>query len=144
MTDHPFVPGARVAVRNLYSDRVIENFVDKVYKTGNFTLRGSSQQWKPWQNSYGQRTWAASETGSGRWSGSRLDLWDETTDAKISADIEASKARHRWNDLRRKVERIREPDNVLCDAIEVALLAFEEDKQRLSRTDERGQESKCE
>lgn len=119
-TQHPFVPGARVAVRERYGNDITEGFVDKAYKSGRFTLRGSSQQWRPWQTHLGDRTWSATETGSG-WGRRSLDIWDESTHTEICAQIDAKRARNRWGNIRRKIEGVRDPTNALCDAIEAAL-----------------------
>jgi len=121
MTESPFIPGARVAVGDKFADSVTEGFVDKAYKGGNFTLRGSKQQWRPWctRGSAGPR-WSAMETGSG-WARRRLDIWDATTDKEISEKVEAHKARLKWRDLRSKLEAVKEPTLELCDAIEAAL-----------------------
>lgn len=123
-TENPFVPGARVAIRQRWSDAVTESFVDKLYKSGNFTLRGSTQQWRPWSNGFGERTWHATETGS-RWGKSTLDIWDETTDANIQRDIAAAQLKRRWSKLQDKVRRIQEPSPSLCDQMETAVSAFE-------------------
>jgi hypothetical protein len=121
MTEHPFRPGARVAVSERYSDEVSEAFVEKVYKTGNFTLRGSKKQWRPWQYNWGDTSrWSATETGSG-WSRGRLDLWDETTDAELSAKIAEKHLKTRWREIKGKLDAVKHPTPTLCDAIEAAL-----------------------
>ncbi len=123
--DSPFKPGARVAVRIAYSDAYIEQFVDRAYKTGNFTLKGSKQQWRP---SYskdfqtGRIRWSAYETGSGF--GRRvLVLWDAHTDAELSEKIAATKRHDRWITLRQQFDRIRRDDlsDTMLDAIERAI-----------------------
>ena len=121
-TDHPFVPGARVAIYDRWdNNRVTEGFVDKVYKTGNFTLCGDKQQWSPYRAGSDDRPkWRAVET-SGGYSRRRLDLWDETADAEITAKVEASKARDRWRKLIVRIERVKEPTAALCDAVEAAV-----------------------
>ena len=47
----PFVVGARVAVQHGRSDEYTGGFIEKVYKNGNFTLRGDTskppRQWRP-------------------------------------------------------------------------------------------------
>ena len=129
-TEHPFVPGARVAVSEKYSDNrlltkksaayVTESFVEKVYKSGNFTLRGSKQQWSPWQSTWGDKRWSAIETGSG-YHRRRLDLWDETTDREIKDKIDEQNVKRRWRDIRSKIDNTKEPTAALCDAVEAAL-----------------------
>lgn len=120
--EHPFVPGARVAIHDRFGDGMREGFVEKVYKTGNFTLRGSSQQWRPWDCSWSQeKRWSATSTGSSGWDRRRLDLWDETTDKEISDKIAASLLKDRWNKLRRRVEAVKGPTVDFCDAVDKAL-----------------------
>ena len=110
-----------MAVSGRYGSGVTEAFVDKVYKNGRFTLRGSKQQWRPWSHAWSDTTrWSATETGSG-WSRQRLDLWDETTDKELSELLEAERTKTRWRDLQAKVHDIRHPTAALCDAIESAL-----------------------
>jgi hypothetical protein len=120
MAEHPFVPGARVAVSIRFSDEVRESFVDKVYKSGNFTLRGSNQQWRPWCSDWSDKRWHATATGSG-WDRGSLQLWDETTDAEISARVAATNLKNRWRAIRQKVDNLKTPTIELCDAIETAL-----------------------
>lgn len=102
MTDQPsspFVPGARVAMQSRPSDYK-EVFVDKVYKNGNFTLRGdkSRQQWRPTRYLGRQREdgtyevrWSATPTGDYYYGRPTLEIWDATTDARISAAIAETK-----------------------------------------------------
>ena len=125
-TASPFVPGARVAVTERFGNAMTEAFVEKVYKSGNFTLRGSNQQWKPWKSTWSNEPrWSAVETGSG-YSRRRLDLWDETTDAEITEKIETERTRQRWRALRVKIEAVRNPTPAFCDALEAALCAIAE------------------
>lgn len=121
MSENPFIPGARVAVGEKYGDGVTEGFVEKVHKSGRFTLKGSAQQWKPWKSTWssGPR-WSATETGTG-WGRRSLDIWDDETDKEITARIDAHKARLKWRDLRSKLSNVREPTVALCDAVEAAL-----------------------
>lgn len=85
--DHPFKPGTRVAVsEGRYTGGYREAFVDKVYKTGRFTLVGDPDR-KQWTARLwglcGPKTPTWEAWGSG-YSGS-LKIWDETTDAEITA-----------------------------------------------------------
>lgn len=121
MTDNPFVPGARVAVYDRYGDGVREAFVEKVYKNGNFILCGSSQQWRPWRSSYGDQRWSATETKSG-YNRSRLDLWNKTTDAEITARLVAVQLKARWRCIRVGIDDVKEPTTELCDTIKAALV----------------------
>lgn len=123
---NPFVPDARVAVFERYGDGVTEAFVDKAYKSGNFTLRGSKQQWRPWSYGYDNR-WRASETGHG-WNRRSLEIWDETTDKELAAKFEAAKAKARWQDLCRKVGSVKNPTAAMCDAVEAALALPSEER----------------
>lgn len=120
MNESPFKSGARVAIYGRYSrNEVHESFVDKVYKNGNFTLRGSPQQWRPSGLTFGR--WYANETGS-EWTHVHLILWDEAADAEIKEKIVEAKLKQRWRDIRFKIDRLRKhPDETVCDAIEAAL-----------------------
>lgn len=128
--ESPFVPGARVAIigdngwRRL---RYREGFVDKVYKTGRFTLRGSSQQWRPWKPSnsvLGSDYWTATATGDrGFGDHGRLRIWDAAADAEISAVIAEGERERRIKDIARRFERL-DPskiDEAALDVIEAAL-----------------------
>lgn len=122
MADSPFISGARVAVTDYHGDGAREDFVEKAYKNGNFTLRGSKQQWKPWNSSFGNQKWSARQTGDGqRLSRRRLTIWDEDTDKEIVARVEATKARERWRSVRAKLDAVKEPTLALCEAVETAL-----------------------
>lgn len=122
MNDSPFKPGARVAVNVRCSDDVRESFVEKVHKNGNFTLHGSSQQWRPSGGpSVLSARYHAFETRSG-YSRGHLILWDEAADVDITAKIAATKLKNRWRDIRNKIDQLREcPNEATCDAIEAAL-----------------------
>lgn len=83
----PFVPGARVAIECRWSTKnFTEGFIDRVYKTGNFTLRGSSQQWRPWRR---QGDWRARQTGADRRFSNpqNLRIWNDATNAEITGAI---------------------------------------------------------
>lgn len=85
--DHPFKPGTRVAVsEGRYTGGYREAFVDKVYKTGRFTLVGdlARKQWTPRLWGFcgpNPPTWEAWNSGGG----ATIKIWDETTDAEITA-----------------------------------------------------------
>jgi hypothetical protein len=122
-TENPFVPGTRVAVSSRWDEDITEGFVEKVYKSGNFTLRGSKQQWRSWQqHNYGEGPgrWSAIQTGGG-YTRRRLDLWDETTDTEIREKIEARQTKQRWRNIRAKIDNMREPTAAMCAALEAAL-----------------------
>lgn len=85
--DHPFKPGTRVAVsEGRYTGGYREAFVDRVYKTGRFTLVGDPDR-KQWT----ARKWSGFGSGPAIWQASgssysgSLKIWDETTDAEITA-----------------------------------------------------------
>lgn len=120
MSDTPFIPGARVAVDDRFGSGIKESFVDKVYKNGNFTLRDSKQQWRPWHGGYGEKRWHATATGSG-WHRASLSLWDEATDRELTEKIEAQKIKLRWQKIRSKIDGMKYPTAAMCDAIETAL-----------------------
>lgn len=123
--EHPFVPGTRVCVDDGWGN-AREAFVEKVYKTGRFTLRGNSnQQWKPFRFRGGDEEsshWRAHQTGD-RWTRAHLSIWDETTDAKISAKMAEQARRARLLGLQKRVERLLVDDvtDGMLDAIEGAL-----------------------
>lgn len=121
-TESPFVPGARVAISQRHSDDVQEGFVEKQYKTGRFTVRGSNQQWRPWRGSYDGGTWSATETGES-WYRRSLKIWDPTTDKEISEQVAISNRRRRWVELRFRFEKVKLDDltDVMLDAIDSAL-----------------------
>lgn len=130
MRESPFIPGARVAVGERFGDEVTEGFVDKVYKNGNFTLRGSKQQWKGWKNSFSDGRWSALETTTG-YGRRRLDLWDDETDKEIREKIAKRRSRLRMRQIMQKLEAIKDPTPTLCDALEASLsLMPREQKER--------------
>jgi hypothetical protein len=121
--DSPFIPGARVAIKSRYVDDYTEAFVDKVHKSGNFTLKGSPQQWRPWRTAYDDEvSWSAVETGGG-WSRRHLKLWDESTDAEIKEKMAATKRRQRFEEIKRRLHNMApaEATDAMLDQIEAAL-----------------------
>lgn len=124
--DSPFKPGARCALRRgeSYTEEV---FVDRVHKSGNFTLQGrGSQQWRPFSSGWsGEARWSAHETGNHGWCGYRtsLLLWDATTGAEITAAREKQRLRDRLSALQKRIERIRlaEVNSSYLLALELAL-----------------------
>lgn len=124
MDEHPFVPGARVAIE--YSDgRCREDFVEKVYKTGRFTLReGGRQQWKPYEHrdwKDGSTCWKAQEAGKYR-SRRYVTIWNAATGAKITAQMAAHRRHVRWQDIKAQVWKLRDDDvsDALLDQLEGA------------------------
>lgn len=108
----PFVPGARVAVSG-FGDDWREQFVEKTYKSGNFTLKGSAQQWRPsshrWSSS-DRVEWSASQTGSHGYSRARLRLWDAEHDKEIAQKIAETKKRNRLRELQDRFRSLRYGD----------------------------------
>ena len=120
--DSPFKPGTRCAFKYGYGDYK-EVFVERVHKNGNFTLRGGSpQQWKP-ANWSGK--WVAHKTGRDSWDRTSLLLWDETTDAELTAGIAEQRLRHRLWALQKRIADLRVADvsNAMLDAVEATLPA---------------------
>lgn len=118
MTEHDFKPGTRVAVNSRWSDGdLYEGFVDKLYKSGRFTLRGSAQQWKAYRDN--GEPWQAMETGSGRHRRT-LRIWTDETDAEIKAHQDRKWAKKMLNVLTARLERVSEPSKEF--AFELRLL----------------------
>lgn len=108
----PFKSGARCALR--HGENYTEVFVDRVHKSGNFTLRDrGSQQWRPFSSGWsGEARWSAHETGNHGWGGSRTSLvpWDATTDAEITAAVAEQRLTNRLYEVKKRVERLRRGD----------------------------------
>lgn len=100
-----FVVGARVAIRRRsgfsgYDYK--EGFVGKVYKNGNFVLRGDTQQWRP---SYSGKL--ARKTGDSSWHPAVAILWDAEADKEIQEHTAAAAHARNLNDLQERVRAIR-------------------------------------
>lgn len=127
----PFISGARVAMQSGFENDYSERFVEKVHKSGNFTLRGDTskppQQWRPSSyRSYGDSPkliWSARQTGSHRYNRSYLKIWDETTDAEISGAVALTKRGVRLHSIRECLAKLKpaEATDLMLDQIEVAL-----------------------
>ncbi|HEX4112723.1 MAG TPA: hypothetical protein VH020_09330 [Stellaceae bacterium] len=124
--ENPFVAGARVAI---FSDSYYgrppeykEGFVDKVHKTGRFTLRGSPQQWRPSETTPPR---AYMTSGNTSWSVSRpaLIIWDDSTDNQIQAALATHRRRDRMVEIRRRLEGLKDDQvtDAMLDQIEAAL-----------------------
>lgn len=100
---HPFVPGTKVAITHRYGG-IDAAVVSKVYKTGNFTLAGMRQQWRP-TKSWGGTGWEAVETGGG-YTRSTLHVWTEADDAAIEQTKRTREAQALVENLRRYLDRI--------------------------------------
>lgn len=110
-TDHPFQPGTRVAITSRTTHSFAEDWVEKVYKNGNFTLRSNpKKQWRPWlQKSWTtqEESWQANRAGSvGHWTADRgmAVVWDETTDAKIQEQRQEQERKVRLRNIKYRVE----------------------------------------
>jgi hypothetical protein len=103
--NHPFVPNARVAIIS-NSDEVKEARVGKLYKSGNFVLEGSTQQYRPYKGRY-DKWWRARPTGEFGYSRREsVWIWDEGSDADIHRMIETSKLSRRFNKVRDRFYRM--------------------------------------
>lgn len=124
-TNHPFQPGARVAIDTGCKWR--EGRVDKAYKNGCFTLVGASQQWRPYHWCHDD-SWHANATGPQNvWSRARLHLWDATTDADIKAIFDNQARVMRCSQLITRIHKLKDDEitNAMLDQIEAALPATE-------------------
>lgn len=99
----PFQPGVRVAIGR-DEEGYREAFVGKVYKNGNFTLAGDTQQWRPQQPHNFSKFWTAQQTGQYGWRSPSLTLWSEEAEPHIAARNAAGMRRSR---LYRVVNAIR-------------------------------------
>jgi hypothetical protein len=118
---NPFVPGARVAISDGW-DNWHEGFVEKVHKTGRFTLKdGKGQQWRP--VSYRDSYWRAFKTGVVGWDRSSLRIWDDAADAEIKEIFAAQARRNRHVELRKRFDRVGADDltDAMLDQISDAL-----------------------
>ena len=115
-TNLAFKPGVRVAIRDRYHSYT-EGFVDKVYKTGNFTLKGSTQQWRPRMDDR-----RATETVNG-WNQRSLVIWDAENDAEISANIAHQNRKQRFEKIKDRLHRMAPSavTDAMLDQIEAAL-----------------------
>ena len=113
----PFVAGARVAVRYGYNSEWREDFVDKVYKTGRFTLRGSKKQWRPYRDG------TAGMAGDRRWSSAEARIWNAEIESEIRAATDLSNRRRRLYAIQDRIRIARAEwfTNAQLDAIEAAL-----------------------
>lgn len=104
---NPFIVGAHVAIQVQGGWRAPVSFksavVAKVFKSGNFTLEGSPQQWKPYLPSGYQNYWRAGETGAGN---QTLRIWDDTTNAEIVEKNERAVLYRRFEAAKRIIERV--------------------------------------
>lgn len=110
-----FVLGAHVAIFSGRDfKRVTKATVEKVYKNGNFILKGDRvrRQWRP--NANGKSAW---RVGRSAWDFENLKLWDRET-AKEAAEIK------REQDRRERLTRIAKlVDRLRVDTVTVEQLA---------------------
>ena len=106
MSDSPFQPGVEVAIQIQGGWRAPYSFrrgrVAKVHKTGNFTLEGSPQQWRPYAPSTYEPFWRAGARGAGD---GVLWIVDDTTKARISEQNLRAKRYKRYCDVRYIIEQ---------------------------------------
>jgi len=124
-TDHPFQPGVEVALRTVTHDpwSIWETGkkVAKVHANGNFTLEGSSQQWRPFGRFDGK--YSANKTGQ-RDLYSRQSLYLLSEVKRDIAKDRAQLMRHRrFYSIRDRIDKMRytEVTDAMLDAIEAAL-----------------------
>lgn len=108
MAESPFQPGARVCVIRgaQWGDMATyaEDFVLKLYKNGNFTLKSNpKQQWSPC--SYDDAVPQARMTGKG-YHRPRLMLWNDEADAEIKANIADTQRCKRWDNVRWGLDKV--------------------------------------
>lgn len=136
----PFVPGARVAIHDGWHNWR-EGFVEKAHKTGRFTLKGNSQQWRPEEPSrseFGYKYWRAYKAGDQRWDRTTLRIWDDAADAEIKEHLAAQERRRRHIQLRGRFDRVCEGEltDTMLDQIEAALPALAEKKETMTAPNE--------
>lgn len=121
----PFVPGARVAIVSGYNwDHWVEEFVDKVHKTGRFVLRGRAGQWTA-RKSYNDDYWRAHESGRHSYR-QYARIWDEQADnefRELNAKQERRRRQRKLSDRLAALHEIELTDAML-DQIEAALPAL--------------------
>lgn len=106
----PFVPDTVVAIRVAAGGFGRAPFgykrgtVSKVYKSGNFTLEGSPQQWRPLEPSSYEPFWRALQTGNG--SHGELRIWDDASDADIAAQIDKYTRYRRFLKIQDAIRRV--------------------------------------
>lgn len=129
MTDHPFVPGAKVAMRlnNRWGASEWQAFeVEKVFKNGRFTIKDRDGQWNaypPSEHSFGEKHWHAHRAGASRYNDGTIFIWDDGSDAMIKAGYAELDRERRLKLIQRRVERLKYTDitSGALDAIEAAL-----------------------
>lgn len=112
-----FVSGARVAiVSGGIEHHYREDFVLKVHKNGNFTLKGNpQQQYRPWSDGK-----TARRTGDTGYYSSSVKVWDDEADAEIKVAIAIKNRRRRIRLLSDKFRSMSPEDmtDAMLDQIE--------------------------
>lgn len=137
----PFVPGARVAM-DVTAPGALTHYkvgwVDKVYKNGNFTLKGSKQQYSAYQTGAfpgSPSRWRAQRTGRDFCNRTVLRIWDDESDAEITAAIQRRELQKRFFEAVYQIEhatfyaRITESDVALLEAAAAAICKPKEEKK---------------
>lgn len=127
--EHPFVPGAKVAMRlgNRWGASEWQEFeVEKLFKNGRFTLKDRDGQWNaypPSTNEWGDKHWHAHRAGTSRYNDGTVFIWNEDSDAMIKAGFAELDRERRFKQIQRRFERLRytELSGASLDAIEAAL-----------------------
>jgi hypothetical protein len=128
----PFKEGARVAI--YIGDRYSVNgyrtdCVEKVHKSGRFTLKSDpKQQWRPIKPYSIRNYWTADQTGDHGWSGGgSLRIWDDASHAEITTAIDTYNRYHKFRKLCQQlsVQRFSNlvTDEVL-DQLQIVVLAI--------------------
>lgn len=118
----PFVTGTRVAISNGW-DNWHEGEIEKVYKTGRFTLKGCTKQWRPSSPLGESGYWRAHPTGGDNWSRTYLRIWDERADAEIKEIFAAQARKNRRRKLHDLLGAIHDGNltDAMLDQIEAAV-----------------------
>ena len=110
--DHPFKPGTRVAIqsRGRWDGLCIytEAFVEKVHKTGHFTLEGSPQRYRARQDWHDRKRWEAHSTAQLDFS--TILLWDEQTDKEVREARTARMVENKLMEIQDRVKALRRGD----------------------------------
>lgn len=134
----PFVPGARVAIDDpgghLSPVGYKEGTVEKVYKTGHFTLKGSPQRWRVHEPCGHAAYWRASMTGDHRWSrAGALRIWDDAADVEIRDAISARSRYDRFtlarDEMARRAVRSWQLTDEMVNQLEAIVAALRESKK---------------
>lgn len=118
-TDHEFQAGVEVALMSggWGIERPTKRVVAKVYKTGNFLLEGSDQQWR-----VGFSKGTARHAGESGWRGSTLEIWTSKHDEMLGAAARYDQ----WQDALRKIVKTKvDPTPEMISAIQDVVAMIE-------------------